>query len=49
MFVSFCFIDLQKAFDRLNGPDCYRWEMKIAFSGTRGNRVAIRIWNRMLK
>jgi len=41
-----CFIDWQKAFDSLNGPDWYRSEMKLVMTGTTENRVIIRMWNR---
>jgi hypothetical protein len=36
-----CLIEWQKAFDSLNGPDCYRSQMKLVVTGAKENRVAI--------
>jgi hypothetical protein len=41
------FIDWQKVFHSLNGPDCYRSQMKLVVTGVTENRVAICEWNRI--
>ena len=44
-----CFIDWQKAFDSLSGPDRYRSQKKLVLTGETESRVAICIWDGRLK